>query len=230
MEKNITQISLVASCFHLYTLPEKVGKTTHYMATAIEGTTTELPSTLIIHPQDPTTDDLCPIYQDAGLTGRVTVVRGDVSRKELQELIASHDRVWMMGHGSAVGLMDREKAFDPTDPVVIDGSHAKLLREKGDSCIFLWCYAQDFVEPRELRGFYSGMFISELREADLLGLEGVTESHIETSNKVFADCMKTCVANSSAPEILQELKSGAYAELAQSNPVAAFNFERLFCA
>ena len=56
--------------------------------------------TLIIHPQDPSTTFLSPIY--ANLRNK-TVIKSGITKSELRELIVSHDRVLMLGHGSPYG-------------------------------------------------------------------------------------------------------------------------------
>jgi hypothetical protein len=58
--------------------------------------------TLVIHPQDPTTDFLKPIYQALPDT---TVVTGGVFKDEIIDLIMQHDRVIMLGHGTPHGLL-----------------------------------------------------------------------------------------------------------------------------
>lgn len=59
--------------------------------------------TLIIHPKDPTTDFLSPIY--ANLKD-ITVVRDGVTKSEVRVLIEIHDRVILLGLGFKHGLMN----------------------------------------------------------------------------------------------------------------------------
>jgi len=56
---------------------------------------------LIIHPSDPTTDFLKPIYSNIN---DAIIVNGGVSKDQLTQLIKEHDRIIMMGHGSPSGL------------------------------------------------------------------------------------------------------------------------------
>lgn len=51
--------------------------------------------TLVIHPQDPTTDFLCNIYSDKDWS----IINSHVSSRVLKESIKSHDRIVMLGHG-----------------------------------------------------------------------------------------------------------------------------------
>jgi hypothetical protein len=57
--------------------------------------------TLIIHPEDYTTDFLETIYYRLD---NKTVLRNEFSVAQVCALIESHDRVFMMGHGSPSGL------------------------------------------------------------------------------------------------------------------------------
>lgn len=185
--------------------------------------------TLVIHPRDPSTDFLCPIYASLG----ATVVREKTSDGELRQLIQAHDRVLLMGHGAPGGLADLCDAVQevsPLAPFIIDRSHAELLRQKANHSFYIWCNADQFVKMERLHGFYSGMFISELEEAEMEGVHGATQSEVDVSNSTFVECLAQCAASHDVVAIRDELKSGAYAELAKTNRVAAFNLARLYCA
>jgi hypothetical protein len=56
--------------------------------------------TLVIHPEDKTTEFLTTIY--ANLNNK-TVIKGGISKSELRELIEAHDRILMLGHGAPFG-------------------------------------------------------------------------------------------------------------------------------
>lgn len=86
---------------------------------------------LVIHPNDPTTDDLCVIYKDVP---NATVVRGGVHKEHVRELIEEHDRIFMMGHGSTDGLFACGEFFG--GGFVIDEDTVPLLRNK--ECVFIW--------------------------------------------------------------------------------------------
>lgn len=74
--------------------------------------------TLVIHPEDPTTTFLSPIY--ANLRNK-TVVRGGITKSDLRELIDYHDRVLMLGHGSPFGLLNPGQ-FPDAGLYIIDDS------------------------------------------------------------------------------------------------------------
>ena len=122
--------------------------------------------TLIIHPEDKSTDFLTPIYSGFDNT---TVIRGGMSKSEVNKQIEKHDRIMMMGHGSPGGLFSVGQ-FPGSNGYIISHATVDLLQNK--ECIFIWCNADKFVEEHNLKGLYSGMFISEVMEANYCGLQG----------------------------------------------------------
>jgi hypothetical protein len=178
-------------------------------------------NTLIIHPDDRSTDFLKPIY---GNVTNPTLITGDVTRKEIHELIKSHDRVMMMGHGSTWGLFSVCK-FKVLDSYIISNEEVHLLLQKKNS-IFIWCNADKFVNRHELKGLYSGMFISEVGEASYCGLPGTSQETVNESNDLFADMLGK-VIDKPLYETYRDIKQ-QYKILAESNPIAKYNHERLY--
>lgn len=170
---------------------------------------------LVIHPKDVTTDVLSVIYRDIN----ATVLRNPVSKKTLKELIKAADRVIMLGHGTAYGLgYLRNDQLQP----LIDSSLVYLLREKKDN-IHIWCYADDFVKKYGLSGFSTGMFISEMQEAEYLGVDTDIDE-INTSNANFARIIAENV-NKSGAEILKALQKEY---LNSTSDVVSYNGKRLY--
>ena len=177
--------------------------------------------TLIIHPEDKTTDFLQPIYKTIQ---NKTVITGGLSIGEVNYLIDSYDRVIMMGHGSPRGLFSMGVFYDLFG-YVIDKNTVYLLKEKKDS-IFIWCDADQFIRKYNLNGFSTGMFISEIRESVQCGINGVSQQMIDESNNAFSKILNR-ILKSSITTIYEKLKA-EYQEVAFSNPVAAYNYQRLF--
>ncbi|MFM1972418.1 MAG: hypothetical protein RL185_1100, partial [Bacteroidota bacterium] len=99
--------------------------------------------TLIIHPDDRSTDFLRAVY--AGLDN-LTVVTGGISVEEVHEMIVAHDRVIMLGHGTPNGLLSMGNFMSTGSSFfVVDERIAKELAKK-DNNIYIWCYASDFVK------------------------------------------------------------------------------------
>ena len=180
-------------------------------------------TTLIIHPQDPTTTFLVPIYSALDVK---TVITGGKTQEEVHELIADHDHIFMSGHGSPHGLfhISQFRGLGYTG-YIIDQSAIKYLKTKKVTTI--WCFAEQFVRNSGLTNtYFTDMFISEVQEGLLMGLTEVTEEMVEESNYCFSYNLADHVML--APEVIhQKMQSGAYARLVQTNPVAAYNFCRL---
>jgi hypothetical protein len=143
--------------------------------------------TLVIHPSDRTTHFLSSVYVGLGYT---VCTDPEVPDSQLTELIQSHQRIVVLGHGSAQGL------FHPTrmTPHLIGAPHVPFLRAK--ECILIWCYAADFARQHQLKAFCSGMFISEPAECLWVGVRG-GKHMIQQSNTFFAAALRTALQSNS---------------------------------
>jgi hypothetical protein len=148
---------------------------------------------------------------------------GTYTKKELIEEIESHDRIIMMGHGSPMGLFNTG-SFSKLMGYVIDDTMAEVLRKK--ECISIWCNADRFFEFHDLKGFYSGMFISEVTEADYCGLIDTSQNQVDESNARFGEIF-SMYANGDTGSIYNNVFK-EYEKLAVNNPVANFNCQRLY--
>ncbi len=179
--------------------------------------------TLIIHPKDPTTTFLSRIY--ANLKDK-TVIKGGVSKSEIRDLIEVHDRVLLLGHGSPYGLLSRGQFFE-AGLYIVDVSMLSGLKEKSN-CMFIWCYADQFVQNHGLSGFCTGMFISENGEADYWGFKDIDQGLIKQSNQRFASIVSNYIDE--PIEFLYDKLLMEYEFLAKTNPIARFNLQRLSLA
>lgn len=132
-------------------------------------------SRLVIHMDDRSTDFLRPIYQ--GTKG--TIVTRSLPSSLINDLIRSHEQVIMLGHGCPAGL------FADRGGLVISNENVQALSEKSDS-IFIWCHASSFMSRYNLRGFATGMFVSEPGEARIYALD-TDPDKIDRSNDMFAN-------------------------------------------
>jgi len=173
--------------------------------------------TLIIHPDDRSTDFLNAIY--SRMPEYTLIVRG--SRKEVNELIKSHDRIVMLGHGSPYGLFS-VGCFD--GGYIIDCDTVPLF--DGKECIFIWCNADRFVNAYNLKGLYSGMFVSEVGEAIMMGLGRLPQRIVTESNNRFAHWLGDGI-NVNLYHAYHRMMNN-YERLAESNPVAKYNSDRLY--
>ena len=199
---------------------------------------------LIIHPDDRSTDFLKRIYSTAEKPTVLSEFPKD-SVDEIPKEIMHYDRVMMMGHGTPDGLFAMnadpidEKAFElackSKDPkaldafdfwgdLVVSDRTARVLRYYNDN-IFIWCNANKFVKEHNLKGFYSGMFISEVSEAKMCGLGDVPKGMVRESNRMFSRIMSRHIN-----EKLMEMFKNVVVEcgnFAMENPVAKYNWDRL---
>ena len=176
---------------------------------------------LIIHPEDDSTVFLTNIYE--GLPDK-TVVTGGIDKESVRDLILHASRVLMLGHGTSSGLISVGK-FINTRLFIIDYSMVDALR-KQDNNIYIWCDADRFVRARKLKGFFSGMFISEMAEALRFDIPKPTGEMINESNFEFGTLMSKyldCDKRTLHASVVRE-----YRKLAQSNPVVRYNVKRLF--
>jgi len=177
--------------------------------------------TLVIHPKDSSTSFLDVVYNSIE---NKTVIDGGINKTTLMELIKSHDRIMMMGHGSPQGLFSVGK-FPDTYPFIIDEDIVPLLKTKKDN-VFIWCNSDWFVEKHNLKGFYTGMFISEVSEAHYCGLPGTTQDIVDESNYGFCEIVAKHINEET--ELLYENVISDYTLIAETNPVALYNNLRLY--
>lgn len=167
--------------------------------------------TLVIHPFDVTTGFLSVIYE-----GKKdwTVIDTNVSSKFLKIQIKNHNRIVMLGHGSEDGLF----GFNRT---MINSKFVYLLKEK--QCVCIWCNADVFVEKYNLKGFYTGMIVSDYEEAILhcINLHEDIIKKIYNSNVLFADAVKRSIDEENMLDSMKLLYD-------DDNPIIGFNKENLY--
>jgi hypothetical protein len=161
-----------------------------------------------------------------------------MGKQEIRELIKTHDQVIMMGHGSPNGLFSMGKFNidssirkghwdDPVWSYIIDIWMVEEL-DKKDNNIFIWCNADQFVNRCKLKGFYTGMFVSEVTEASYCGLDKVNQSQVDESNNSFAVLLGDALLLDKDPSSIFLLIRKNYGELITENKVAEYNYQRLF--
>lgn len=172
--------------------------------------------TLVIHPKDHTTDFLSAIYADKK---DWTVINNNPSKTELKNAIKSHDRIVMLGHGTPYGLILMQPNGSPR--FIIDATWVYLLREK--QCVCIWCHANEFANKYELKGFHTGMIISEYEEAMMYAVS-CYYNQISESNILFSDCVKKAI-NNEDENMLQEMIDTYKTD---ENPIIDFNSKNMF--
>jgi len=163
--------------------------------------------TLVIHPKDSTTDFLSDIYIDK----EWSIITNNVSKKILKESIKKHDRIIMLGHGTEKGLIG-------FNHLIIDSTYVYLLKDK--LCICIWCNADKFVKKYELKGFYTGMIISEFEEALMFSIPASYDL-LHESNKDFANAIKIAIDSGNILKVVLENYEG-------NLPLIQFNKSNLY--
>ena len=177
--------------------------------------------TLVLHPDDRSTDFLKPIYANIK---RKTVIVKDTSRDVLLALIRSHDMIIMLGHGSSSGLFNVSGIGKGV--MVIGESIVEELR--GKQLIAIWCNCDKFIERHDLNALYSGMFISEVSEARYCGVQG-DQAMVDESNSMFAVLLGNMLSETSMDlEKTFDMVLESYEELGEVNTVAKYNSDRFY--
>ena len=174
--------------------------------------------TLIIHPKDKSTNFLKTIYKDIKYK---TIITGGCSYVDVIEEIKSHKRIIMCGHGTPNGLLSVGQFLGTF--IINSGSVPYLM---GKECVYIWCNSDKFVKENNLRGFYSGMFISEVGESIFCGFKGISQYQVSNSNYSFSEIVGKNI-NKPLNEVYENVKS-EYGELCVSNPIVKYNHDRLY--
>ena len=140
-------------------------------------------TTLVIHPYDISTNFLDEIYIS---NKEWKVITKNVSKSYLKREIKNHDRIIFLGHGTELGLLDiNNKRY------VIDSTFVYLLKKK--KCIYVWCNADKFINKYGLKGFYTGMIISEINEA-VDNCIMTNSQQLQVSNILFTKSLRDAIS------------------------------------
>ena len=169
--------------------------------------------TLVIHPKDYSTDFLKPIYEGKGYT----VIDTYLKPHKLKQEMLKYDKIMMMGHGTPNGLLN---VFPGSFAAyLIDHSFVDILSQK--ECVYIWCNADIFVKQHNLKGFYTGMIISEMGEAWIYNINA-SYQEINDSNTLFADSVKKALESTEPVKFMKE----SYYSI--ENPVIEFNSQNIY--
>lgn len=104
--------------------------------------------TLVIHCSDPTTTMLSQVYDGRGWD---VLNDGNIDKSELHQLLKSHDRIVMLGHGTSGGLINKQGGG-----YVIGDEEAPYLKDK--KIFAIWCNADKYFKKH---GIGKGQFITK---------------------------------------------------------------------
>ena len=169
--------------------------------------------TLVIHPKDSSTDFLKPIYEDI----EATVVTKHLGTNRTRKLIKEHDRIFMLGHGTEEGLISE------LGLAAIDSSLVQILREK--ELVGIWCNADVFFKKYKLKGFYTGMIVSEWLEALMYNIHQITYKDVDESNKLFTESVKKHI---NSEYMVEDIQNYYQSKNTNDNPIIEFNSKNLY--
>ena len=124
------------------------------------------------------TNDFSRIY--AGLDA--TILINPTASACRRAIIDETERIVLIGHGTECGLLNQR-----LDGYIIDSRMVQFLR--GKDVIGIWCNASNFADRYDLTGFFTSMFISNIRELIECGFQTFDncEDEIRRQNLIFAE-------------------------------------------
>ena len=168
--------------------------------------------TLFLHPTDPSTEFLNIVYADYVNNEDTTIIEGTrISSHSIRAALADADRIVFLGHGTECGLLDMIG-----NRYVITSEYLQFFRDKPVICF--WCNANIFAEKYNLNAFATGMFVSELKEAEWYNLP-LDQTLIDASNTLMCNIISRCVFDS--PEDIRNVVERGYVDV--NNPIICFN-------
>ena len=171
----------------------------------------------LIHPADPTTEFLEALYPEG--VSRITEER---SGKEISKLLNHTSQVILLGHGTEEGLLAPDSNGTPWGRRIISKSHRYYLT-RVKKIIGIWCNANLFAHNLRLHGLFSGMMISELSEAQELGIP-TSQEELGRENILWAqrlgDLLRSGTPLPQIPEIFRTLDTS-------KTPLTEFNYQIL---
>lgn len=167
---------------------------------------------IVVHPKDPSTRFLHLIYEE------LENVRFFNSMRQREQIIDAlrtapkDEMILLLGHGTPHGLIGG----------FICDDDAELLQDR-PNLVGVWCFASTFARRHKLKGFFTGMFISEWGEAVDNGVEAGYEEIIEENWRfagVFGDLLRSGHSLEETAGMLMD-KNNNHSEL------TSFNYSRL---
>ncbi len=182
---------------------------------------------LVIHPKDLTTDYLEYSYKQ--IAHNTKIIRDmTLPREEYMNEISNSEKIILMGHGTSFGLLNPNS----NQELLIDSiDFPQILRKKNK--VFIWCnsdlYVNRFYVDHEKPILYTGMIISEKKEAEFYQIN-CEDSDILESNQKFSEMINHILfevfENKTNNKVLLKKIINKYSDL--KNPIIKFNKEKIF--
>lgn len=170
-------------------------------------------TTLVLHPEDKTTDFLKAIYKDTSFT----IINDERSEEQINLQLATHERVIFLGHGSPDGLFG-------WGGMAFHSGMIESLKLSSEN-IFIWCHADEFCLKNKVPGLQTGMFISEPLEAEFYGIQS-SDQEITYSNALFANLLNSILLKGLSSSDNYNYVVENY--ISQESEIIEFNANRLY--
>ena len=171
---------------------------------------------IVVHPYDESTRMLAKIYE--GIEG-VKLFDSWKQRSDILAAIAAAPKdepILLLGHGSPWGL------YDMRHGLILNDNDARLLKGR-PNLVGIWCYASEYAFKHGLKGFFSGMFISEPQEALINGVEATDEEIAFVADDFSARFGHAMREGKPLAEIAAELMNPSFI----NSDLTEFNYSRL---
>ena len=169
--------------------------------------------------------DLPPIWQDLPDVKVVEIIKGSIWYGEeddwhtdVDKAIAEEkDFILFCGHGTPNGLLAPNWG-----DMVLDEHNLNLIEAK--SVVGIWCNASTFAVSHKISGFFSSMFVSNLGEAHMVGIQDTTPDSIAQNVKRFSTRVNQLI-KSKVP--VSEWQANLSAQVDLDDPVEVYNYQGL---
>ena len=180
---------------------------------------------LVIHPNDPSTQFLCRLYEDLP---NVTKLTEKNSNSEITEALqhGNYDLYMFLGHGGEDGLY-APNGSQQFGRHIINSGHVQFMRDK--ICFGVWCNANIFAVKYSLTGIFTGMVISEIIEAYMWNVPVKDQEEMTAHNELWGGALKDCYNNTSlvlVPEKMYHYISDKFKR--DMTPLEEFNFNSIW--
>ena len=153
------------------------------------------------------------------------------ARRAVDVAIAEEeDALVLCGHGSPQGLFDPSvmargnlAAIARNPPYLVDVRNAPSIRAR--RVVGVWCYAASFAESAGLRGFFTGMFVSNPAEAAFVGCPGRDSAATMTEQEVLFCRRVNALLRADVP--MEDWIPRLHAQADRTLGVVRYNYDRL---
>lgn len=139
-------------------------------------------------------------------------------------IIEEKDCIILIGHGTEYGLLNQN-----LDGYIIDSSMVQFLRNK--TIIGIWCFASNFADKYNLKGFFTSNFISNIDECNYVYNTSTIANDIDNIDDIIRE-ENVKFSNEINSFLNNKIPLNEWISNLQSNcsnyPFVKYNYEALF--